>query len=59
LVDNVLKFGFTHAQGRYEEIASHAKHSAEIEVFKDARNCLNVVMNGRADVLPIKDWCKE
>jgi len=29
--------------------AYYAKHGAEIEAFKDARDCLNTVMNGRTD----------
>jgi DNA repair exonuclease SbcCD ATPase subunit len=39
--------------------AYYAKHSAEIEAFKDAREYLNTVMNGRTDPPPIKDWRKE
>lgn len=36
-----------------------AKHGAEIEALKDARNYLNTVMNGRTDLPPIKEWRKE
>lgn len=39
--------------------AYYAKHSAEIEAFKDARDYLNAVMNGRTDPPPIKDWRAE
>ena len=37
----------------------YAKHSKEIEAFKDARDYLAAVMNGRTDPPPIKDWRKE
>jgi predicted nucleic acid-binding Zn-ribbon protein len=39
--------------------AYYAKHGAEIEAYKDARDYLNAVMNGRTDPVPIKDWRKE
>jgi len=39
--------------------AYYAKHSAEIEAFKDAREYLNAVMNGRTDPPPIKEWRAE
>jgi hypothetical protein len=39
--------------------AYYTKHSAEIEAFKDAREYLNAVMNGRTDPPPVKDWRKE
>jgi hypothetical protein len=39
--------------------AYYAKHGAEIEAFKDAREYLNAVMNGRTDPPPIKDWRAE
>ena len=39
--------------------AYYAKHSAEIEAFKDARDYLGAVMNGRTDPPPIKDWKAE
>ena len=39
--------------------AYYAKHSAEIEAYKDARDYLNAVMNGRTDPVPIKDWREE
>jgi ATP-dependent exoDNAse (exonuclease V) alpha subunit len=39
--------------------AYYAKHEKEIEAFKDAREYLNAVMNGRTDPPPIKDWRKE
>ena len=39
--------------------AYYTKHSAEIKAFKDARNYLNAVMNGRTDLPPIKEWRKE
>lgn len=39
--------------------AYYAKHGTEIEVFKDAREYLNAVMNGRTDPPPIKDWQAE
>jgi len=37
----------------------YAKHSKEIEAFKDAREYLNAVMNGRTDPPPIKEWRAE
>ena len=39
--------------------AYYAKHSAEIEAYKSARDYLNAVMNGRTDPPPIKDWQAE
>ena len=39
--------------------AYYAKHKTEIEAFKDAREYLNAVMNGRTDPPPIKEWRKE
>ena len=39
--------------------AYYTKHKTEIEAFKDAREYLNSVMNGRTDPLPIKEWRKE
>jgi vacuolar-type H+-ATPase subunit I/STV1 len=39
--------------------AYYAKHGAEIEAYKDARDYLNAVMNGRTDPIPIKDWRAE
>ena len=39
--------------------AYYAKHGAEIEAFKDAREYLNAVMNGRTDPVPIKEWRAE
>ena len=39
--------------------AYYAKHEKEIEAYKDAREYLNAVMNGRTDPPPIKDWRKE
>jgi len=39
--------------------AYYAKHGAEIEAFKDAREYLNAVMNGRTDPPPIKEWRAE
>ena len=39
--------------------AYYTKHKTEIEAFKDAREYLNTVMNGRTDPPPIKDWRKE
>ena len=37
----------------------YAKHGAEIETYKEARDYLNAVMNGRTEPPPIKDWRKE
>ena len=39
--------------------AYYTKHKTEIEAFKDARDYLNAVMNGRTDPVPIKDWRAE
>lgn len=39
--------------------AFYAKHGAEIEAFKEARDYLNAVMGDRTDPPPIKDWRKE
>jgi len=39
--------------------AYHAKHGAEIEAYKEARNYLNAVMGDRTDPPPIKEWRKE
>ena len=39
--------------------AYYAKHEKEIEAFKDAREYLNAVMNGRTDPPPIKEWRAE
>jgi chromosome segregation ATPase len=39
--------------------AHYAKHGAEIEAYKDARDYFNAVMNGRTDPPPIKDWQAE
>ena len=39
--------------------AYYDKHKTEIEAFKDARDYINTVINGRTDPPPIKDWRKE
>lgn len=39
--------------------AYYTKHSAEIEAYKDAKNYLNNLMNGRTDPPPVKEWRKE
>jgi hypothetical protein len=39
--------------------AYYDKHKTEIEAFKDARDYIKTVMNGRTDPPPIKDWRKE
>ena len=39
--------------------AFYAKHSKEIEAFKDARDYINTVMNGRTDPVPVKAWQAE
>ena len=39
--------------------AYYSKHKTEIEAFKDARDYLNAVMNGRTDPPPIKKWRAE
>ena len=39
--------------------AYYAKHGAEIEAYKDARDYINAVMNDRIGPVPIKDWRKE
>ena len=39
--------------------AYYAKNEKEIEVFKDTRDYLNTVMNGRTDLMPIKEWRAE
>ena len=36
--------------------AYYDKRKTEIEAFKDARDYVNTVMNGRTDPVPIKDW---
>jgi len=37
----------------------YAKHKTEIDTYKDAREYFKVVMNGRTDPVPIKDWQAE
>ena len=39
--------------------AYYAEHKKEIETYKDAREYLNAVMNGRTDPPPIKTWRAE
>jgi septal ring factor EnvC (AmiA/AmiB activator) len=39
--------------------AYYDKHKTEIEAFKDARDYITTVMNGRTNPVPIKDWRAE
>ena len=39
--------------------AYYAKYKTEIDLFKNARDYINAVMNGRTDPVPVKDWQAE
>jgi len=50
---------YTQIKNPKERDAYYAKHEKDIEAFKQSRDYINGVLNGKVDAPPVKDWNAE